>query len=335
MRELSFMGPSNDGKRLLLVAEDGTQFELPVDSRLISVVSREHGTTSATRTTPKPNAMPTPREIQDQVRHGAAVEDIAAAAGVSAEDVSKFAYPVITERAHVADQAREARVRVGSEHITLEDAVLDRVKPRAVDPRLIRWDAWRIEGTTWTVVVAYPAAQGDRTATFSFNSSDKSISANDDEARWLLEIGETPTPAAAVSGSTEPERPRPHVVPASPNRPVAQADPEHSPESPQESDSAPQARSWDRAHPAAKAHERREANGDSRTSSQEEAPPSTPRVNPEHPAASSTTPAGTSAPNAEPKPTTIANDAPSEDSREAAPQWEELLFGSPQNEDPS
>ena len=73
MRELSFMGPSNDGKRLLLVAEDGTQFELPVDSRLISVVSREHGPATTTRTTAKPKAMPTPREIQDQVRHGAAV----------------------------------------------------------------------------------------------------------------------------------------------------------------------------------------------------------------------------------------------------------------------
>jgi hypothetical protein len=161
VRELSFMGPSNDGKRLLLVADDGTQFELVVDSRLVSVVSREHGTSARpAKSTGKASTMPSPREIQDQIRHGATVEEIANATGVSPDDVAKFAYPVITERAYIADQARAALVKVGAELITLEAAVLQRVQPRAVDPRLLRWDAWRAEGTTWTVIAAYPANQG-------------------------------------------------------------------------------------------------------------------------------------------------------------------------------
>ena len=196
MRELSFMGPSNDGKRLLLVAEDGTQFELVVDSRLVSVVSREHGTSARpTKASGKGPTMPSPREIQDQIRHGATVEEIATATGVSPDDVAKFAHPVITERAYIADQARATLVKVGGELITLEAAVLQRIQPRAVDPRLVRWDAWRSEGTTWTVVVAYPANQGERLATFSFNNSDKSIAANDDEARWMIEVGDS-TPDA-------------------------------------------------------------------------------------------------------------------------------------------
>ena len=227
MRELSFMGPSNDGKRLLLVAEDGTQFELVVDSRLVSVVSREHGTSARpTKASGKGPTMPSPREIQDQIRHGATVEEIATATGVSPDDVAKFAHPVITERAYIADQARATLVKVGVELITLEAAVLQRIQPRAVDPRLVRWDAWRSEGTTWTVVVAYPANQGERLATFSFNNSDKSIAANDDEARWMIEVGDStpdaperpttrPTPITQAPATTaEGSRPRPHVVPS-------------------------------------------------------------------------------------------------------------------------
>ena len=45
MRELSFMGPSNDGQRLLLVDADGTEFDLVVDSRLVAVITRESAET--------------------------------------------------------------------------------------------------------------------------------------------------------------------------------------------------------------------------------------------------------------------------------------------------
>lgn len=344
MRELSFMGPSNDGKRLLLVAEDGTQFELVVDSRLVSVVSREHGTSARpTKASGKGPTMPSPREIQDQIRHGATVEEIATATGVSPDDVAKFAHPVITERAYIADQARATLVKVGGELITLEAAVLQRIQPRAVDPRLVRWDAWRSEGTTWTVVVAYPANQGERLATFSFNNSDKSIAANDDEARWMIEVGDStpdaperpttrPTPITQAPATTaEGSRPRPHVVPSAPvNTAPAENTPRES-----EAQQAPRAaneesgqnRSWDRAHPAARAHERREANGESHApaaTTTANSDTQTSRVNPDHPAATS------SQQQVAPPPTPAAAPTPPKDE---PPQWEELLFGSPTHDD--
>lgn len=340
MRELSFMGPSNDGKRLLLVADDGTQFELVVDSRLVSVVSREHGTsTRSAKPSGKAPTMPSPREIQDQIRHGATVEEIATATGVSPDDVAKFAYPVITERAYIADQARVALVKVGAELITLEAAVLQRVKPRAVDPRLLRWDAWRAEGTTWTVIAAYPAKQGERIATFSFNSADKSVSASDDEARWMLELGEATTVNSTPRGASSPtapdedaapvQRPRPHVVPSAPANISPQVSAAREPESQQSprggNDDATSNRSWDRAHPAARAHERREANGEPQTasvptSSRQDPQPS--RVHPDHPAATSST--SSAQPQAAPATPVV---------KEEPPQWEELLFGSPQHDD--
>lgn len=349
MRELSFMGPSNDGKRLLLVAEDGTQFELPVDSRLISVVSREHGPAVRQPSAVGTAKMPSPREIQDQVRHGSTVEQIAEAAGVSVDDIARFAYPVITERAHIADQARVALVKVGADQVTLESAVLDRIKTRAVDTRLVRWDAWRSESNVWTVIAAYPANQGERIATFTYQSATKTVTANDDEARWILEVGEAQ--AAKPASAPEPvTRPRPHVVPDRPEQAVVASTEraQHTPPAPTAAKRAEQARpesasqsnapqggqpkSWDRAHPAARAHERREANGSSHPADADKQEST--RVNPEHPAGGSPksqdAPAAggsTSAKAPEPAP------AAPKPKKEETPQWEELLFGSPQHDD--
>ena len=76
MRELSFMGPSNDGKRLLLVAEDGAQFELVVDSRLVSVVSRARHISAADEGQWQGTHHAESTRIQDQIRHGATVEEL-------------------------------------------------------------------------------------------------------------------------------------------------------------------------------------------------------------------------------------------------------------------
>lgn len=337
VRELSFMGPSNDGKRLLLVADDGTQFELVVDSRLISVVSREHGPATRAPSRTGTTKMPSPRDIQDQIRHGATVEQIAEAAGVSADAIANFAYPVITERAHIADQARQVPVKVGTTQIPLEEAVLDRIKTRAVDTRLVRWDAWRREDSTWTVIAAYPANQGERIATFIFDSKTKTITAVDDESRWILEVSEVQTQVEAAADAPF-QRPRPHMVPnnsspaAQPTRPPAAAPrPEQA-----KSESNQQPRSWDRAHPAARAHERREANADARSQSEEASPEASSRVNREHPAATESQSANsnqTSTTNETQKPASPAP-APAPARRtEETPQWEELLFGSPQHDD--
>ena len=348
VRELSFMGPSNDGKRLLLVAADGTQFELVVDSRLISVVTREHGpavTPPSAVGTPK---MPSPRDIQTQVRHGATVEQIAEAAGVNVADVAKFAYPVITERAHIADIARATLVKVGNEPEPLEKAVLDRLKTRAVDIRLIRWDAWRTDGTVWTVIAAYPANQGERIASFAYDAAAKTIVAKDDEARWMLEVGETESNAVNAMPQAAPrpatQHPRPHVVANPPTEPTRTAPASQDGPPPQtrseamRAEAAAQPKSWDRAHPAARAHERREANGDSNRPATSATKPAEPaQVNPAHPAATTST--SNESERQQRRDLAAENNAPAKPApkpapkKEETPQWEELLFGSPQHDD--
>lgn len=334
MRELSFMGPSNDGQRLLLVDADGTEFELAVDPRLVAVITREHGTPPRAR--PQASAsvpMPTPREIQDRVRHGESVSDIATEADVDVELIARFAHPVITERGHVSVQARAAHVLVGGERVTLEAAVSARVRIRAIDPQSIRWDAWRRSDGTWSVVAAYPAAQGDRIATFTYNQRDDSISAVDDEAKWLLEQSADLAPTAPTTARQRSDAPpAPTNIKDGPRhgdaaRPTGSSERAESgaPASSDSSDDNKPARAWDQSHPAARAAQRRESAAESShpagSAQHRDGDQSTAKPEPAARAA-----AETAAPPSNERP-------PAGKPTDSAPHWEELLFGSPKDDE--
>ncbi|MEI6622660.1 MAG: septation protein SepH [Actinomycetes bacterium] len=226
MRELSLVGPSHDGQRLLLVADDGTQFELPVDDRLASVVSREHRPANRPARTSGPvrrKPSPSPRDIQQRIRRGVSVEAIAAAANVPPEQIARFANPVITERAHIANLARQTVVQFGDDRIALQAAVAQRLGEYGLKASAVTWDAWLEDDGRWCVVAAHPDETGERIASFIYDSSDRTVAPFDDHARWLI-----------TAGMARPGRP----------------------------DTTREPRSWDESHPAAKAQLRREASSE-------------------------------------------------------------------------
>ena len=60
------------------------------------------------------------------------------------------------------------------------------------------WDSWRTEGRPWTVVLTFAAGGRQRQASWSFDLADRTVSAVDDEARWLSEeVQETKGPIPA------------------------------------------------------------------------------------------------------------------------------------------
>lgn len=131
----------------------------------------------------------TPREIQARVRAGDSVEEVARAAGMIPEWVEPFAAPVIAEREFIAQQARSQQVRRGGEtiaHRSLGQVVEDRLTSRGVDTETVSWDAWRIEGRRWQVVVSYDSGKAHREARFVYEASGRFSVADDDDARWLV-----------------------------------------------------------------------------------------------------------------------------------------------------
>jgi hypothetical protein len=131
----------------------------------------------------------TPREIQARVRAGDSVEDVARAAGMIPEWVEPYAVPVLAEREFIAQQARSQQVRRSGEtiaHRTLGQVVEDRLISRGVDTESVSWDAWRIEGRRWQVLVSYDSGKAHREARFVYDASGRFSVADDDDSRWLV-----------------------------------------------------------------------------------------------------------------------------------------------------
>lgn len=332
LSELTFLGPSNDGKRLLLAGANGERFELPVDNRLIAVVSREYRERVTTPVRPQ-SELPTPREIQDRIRHGENVEDLASSVGADVDEIARFASPVITERAHIADLAQQSLIPTGTGHRPLIDVVMDRLRVRGIDVHATLWDAWRRPDGRWAVVIAYPVAQGSQVATFVYAPDDKSVDPTDDGARWLLEVPgtgsqEPPTSSQTPrvpAGGDEPTASTPDAdSTATPSRPT--------PPSPQatrgESNGNP---NWDKAHPAARAAQRRESTPARPTPT---SVPTAPAPAPAPPTAAEplSEAEAPQLPPGELTPKITTDSVTVTETSSDSPQWEELLFGVPRDD---
>ncbi len=135
------------------------------------------------------------REIQDRLRSGSSVEEVAAEAGVEPAELQGYAVPIIAERDHIADLARTANVRRAGDspaHRGLEAVVTEQLRALDLDPRDVEWSAARVERRRWQVMATLSSEGENRRAVFNFDVDGRySVAANED-ARWML--GESPLP---------------------------------------------------------------------------------------------------------------------------------------------
>lgn len=200
-QDLTFVGLTDDGTKLVLVSETGEEFHLPVDEKLRSAVRGDHARPGQLET--KMESALRPRDIQARIRAGESPETVAAAAQTTIDKIMGYATPVLAERAHIADRAQRASVRrkggEGSSRL-LGDAVAAHLRERNVDPESVAWDAWRREDGRWTLVADYGSGASAKRAEFVFDAPGRYVVAEDDEARVL--IGEAPAPAPQRPGTT-------------------------------------------------------------------------------------------------------------------------------------
>lgn len=201
MAHLTLAGLSEDGKRLLLVGDNGDEHTLDVDPALRAALRGEHARLGQLEITMDSTLRP--RDIQARIRAGESAEAVALAAQTTLEKIMPFAAPVLAERAHVAQRAQLSSVRRRSGETgarTLGEAVAAQLRAVNVDPTAVEWDAWRREDGRWTLVGEFSAPRRTGTATFAFDVRGNFVTLEDDHARWL--VGEQPTtPAPAATGS--------------------------------------------------------------------------------------------------------------------------------------
>ncbi|MGD9956312.1 MAG: septation protein SepH [Candidatus Nanopelagicales bacterium] len=199
MRELAFVGLSEDGASLVLSSTDGTRYSVPCDERLEAAVRRDKSRLGQLEIALDGTS---PRDIQLRIRHGQTPEDIAVSSGLTVERVMRFAGPVLAEREHMAAQARDTELRTAGTSATLEQTVVAALEQGGVDAATLEWDAWRREDGTWSVLASWEPRQsvavGATAALWIYDNGVRTLSADDTASAWLL--GERATEEVHVDG---------------------------------------------------------------------------------------------------------------------------------------
>lgn len=187
MRELAFVGLSDDGVSLVLSSSDGTRYTVPCDERLEAAVRRDRSRLGQLEIALDGTS---PRDIQLRVRHGQSPDDIAASSGLPVERILRFAGPVLAEREHMAGQARETELREGGSARTVEATVVEVLASGGVDTDLLEWDAWRREDGRWSLLASWDpvdtVALGATAALWIYDPAGRTVVPDDPASAWLF-----------------------------------------------------------------------------------------------------------------------------------------------------
>ena len=225
MRSLRLVALSDDGKSLVLAAEgsDGTEgerFELPIDDRVRAAARGD--TRRLTQIDVDAGVELPPRVIQARIRAGETPEQVAAASGTRVERIMRFAHTVLQERSRLAEQAREARVRLseGVPGAPLQQFMAERLRLLGADLDAVRWDAARSDDGTWVVTAAWQAGTKEGTTQWAYDLAGRAVSPLDSATRDFAEG----TRLVRVVPGVPAERPvlPVHRSAAAPERPVTE-----------------------------------------------------------------------------------------------------------------
>ncbi|CAN7363499.1 septation protein SepH [Terrabacter sp. LjRoot27] len=212
MQLLRLVGVHEDGLHLLLADDEGNRFSVPLDDSLRAAVRRDRPRLGQLQIEISGGLRP--KDVQAMIRAGMTAEEVAERAGWTVEKVHRYEGPILAEREHVAGLARQVRLRPrGGSHgaaPTLDARVTERLRTREIDSVTARWDSRRTDKGAWTVLLLFTAGGREREAAWQYDPLARTVSAVDDEARWLSEDEDQqapgPIPAPHLSASNRPSR---------------------------------------------------------------------------------------------------------------------------------
>ena len=182
MRTVRLVALSDDGKNLVLALDDADgseveRFELPVDERLRAAARGDARRLGQMDVGPALS----PRVIQSRIRAGQTPEQVAADSGAPVDRIMRFAHPVLQERSRVAEQAREARVRLseGTLTVNLHQFMAERVRMIGTDPHSVEYDAYRADDGTWLVTGSWRSGEDSGTACWAFDVAGRTVTPSD------------------------------------------------------------------------------------------------------------------------------------------------------------
>lgn len=184
MQDLRVIGV--EGGALLVAADDGTRFRIPIDEVLHSKLRQS---------VPDPGTGPklSPREIQAHIRSGMSAQDVASITGAPLDYILRFEGPVVAEREFVVTSALAVPVRTAGDTDPMSQG---RTFGTAIRERLHelggigeRWASWK-EASGWVVKLSFTANQIDHDARWQFDPKKQALSPLNSEAITLSQQGD-------------------------------------------------------------------------------------------------------------------------------------------------
>ena len=182
MTELRLTGKTTDGAYLSLTDGEGGEYTLRISDTLRATVNQPR--LAAVRESESGTI--TVKEIQSRLRAGESIESLAREAQWTKEKVERFAGPILQERTYIIGMAHNVILRSTGGAQTFFEAVNAKLVPRQVDMATAEWNAWRLEDGTWIIHLHYPNKDGQGAAEWIFDQTRRTITAQDESARWIL-----------------------------------------------------------------------------------------------------------------------------------------------------
>lgn len=203
MIELELLGANGD--TIVMADSHGERYSIVVDDALRAAVRRARPAAMApTPPPPAPGQTVRPRELQSLMRAGASAEEVASATGLDVDHVRRFEGPVIAERLWAVQQAQACRIGWEKDSPVLGELAVDRLATRGVEPDSLEWDALREGREPWQIILTFVQGAQAKRARWELDLTARSVSALDDEARWLTEAGTGRRPAIFDQDSAAP-----------------------------------------------------------------------------------------------------------------------------------
>lgn len=195
-----------DGDYLVLEAQDGQKYRLLVDDTVRSSVRKESPMLLDTISI-------TPREIQEEIRNGASIDQLVLKSGATFEFIEKFAAPVIAELEHIVSSALSVRLTIAgdrysdSTQIEFGEIIAGRLVTSGATG--ISWVAKKLEPNSWHITANYFLNGSAGSATWSFDPRRLTLAPESETAVTLSSqetISNTPIPKLRTV-SPEPNAP--------------------------------------------------------------------------------------------------------------------------------
>lgn len=171
-----------DGDYLVLEAQDGQKFRLLVDDSVRSSVKKE-------QIARLDSIEITPREIQEEIRNGATIQELIDRSGASFEFIEKFAAPVIAELEHIVSSALSVRLTIAgdryndSTQIEFGEIIAGRLITSGATG--VAWVAKKVEPNNWKITANYQLNGVAGSATWSFDPRRLTLSPESETAVTL------------------------------------------------------------------------------------------------------------------------------------------------------